>query len=39
MATTYRLLIAIEHTLPNWPHVDYRKKEFRERGFSNYYET
>ena len=24
--TTYRLLIAIEHTLPNWPLVDFRKK-------------
>jgi hypothetical protein len=24
--TTYRLLIAIEHALPNWPLVDFRKK-------------
>ena len=24
--TTYRLLIAIEHALPNWPLEDYRKK-------------
>ncbi|MGZ3937072.1 MAG: hypothetical protein ACXVMS_18950, partial [Flavisolibacter sp.] len=24
--TTYRLLIAIEHALPNWPLVEYRKK-------------
>jgi len=27
MATTYRLLIAIKHTLRNWPLVDYRKKQ------------
>jgi len=27
--TTYRLLIAIEHALPNWPLVDFRKKELR----------
>jgi len=26
MATTYRLLIGIEHALPNWPLVDFRKK-------------
>jgi len=25
MATTYRLLIAIEHPLPNWPLVDFMK--------------
>jgi hypothetical protein len=24
--TTYRLLSAIEHALPNWPLVDFRKK-------------
>lgn|SRR5512139_317231 len=24
--TTYRLLIAIEHALPSWPLVDFRKK-------------
>jgi hypothetical protein len=24
--TTYRLLIVIEHALPNWPIVDLRKK-------------
>ena len=24
--TTYRLLIAIEHALPNWPRVDFRKE-------------
>ena len=23
---TYRLLIAIEHALPNWPLVDFRKE-------------
>ena len=26
--TTYRLLIAIEHALPNWPLVDFRKYSF-----------
>jgi hypothetical protein len=26
MATTYRLLIAIEHALPNWPLVDYKEE-------------
>jgi hypothetical protein len=25
--TTYRLLIAIKHALPNWPFVDFMKKE------------
>jgi hypothetical protein len=25
--TTYRLLNAIEHALPNWPLVDFRKEE------------
>jgi hypothetical protein len=29
--TTYRLLIAIEHALPNWPLVDFRKEELRKR--------
>jgi len=31
IVTTYRLLIAIEYALPNWPLVDY-KKESSEKG-------
>jgi hypothetical protein len=32
--TTYQLLIAIEHALPNWPLVDFRKESSgRPQGF------
>jgi len=33
--TTYRLLIAIEHALPNWPLVDFRKKALIRGYFFN----
>jgi hypothetical protein len=30
--TTYRLPIAIEYALPNWPFVDFRKEGLRRGG-------
>jgi hypothetical protein len=39
MATTYRLIIAIEHALSNWPLVEYRKEEVRNRVIASTYES